>query len=323
MSALGGYVLRRLVQVVPIVLFILVLNFVLIRLAPGDIAVMLAGEEATDEYIADIRAKYGLDKSIPEQFIVYLKSLLRGDLGYSLGLHLPVVQLILQRLPATLLLMIPSRILAFALGVLLGVYSARKYRSGVGRCISAFAMIMYSMPIFWLGLLLLLLFGVRLQWFPLSGMMDVTASKTGLLFVVDVLWHMTIPALALILRNYPIFFNVTRASVVEVMEEDYVTTARATGFRERTVFFKYVLRNALLPTVTVLGVLMTQAFTGAILTEVVFGWPGMGRLAYEAISFRDYPLLQGIFLFGSFATVFLCLITDILYAVLDPRITYK
>ena len=316
-----GYVIGRLLQMIPVILLILVLNFILIRLAPGDPALIMAGEWATDEYIAAVREKYALDQPILVQLGKYLKQTLTGDLGYSYDWHQPVLDLILSRLPATLLLVLSSQVLGIFLGIILGVFSARHVGSGLDATLTLSAAVAFSLPVFWLGLMLIFVFGIWLKWLPSGGMISIVGPRTGLPHVLDILHHLILPAVSLaVVWVAPQFLRITRSSMIEVMREDYITTARAKGLKEERVFFKHALRNALLPNITVIGLNLSLAMSGGLLTETVFSWPGMGRLMYEAIFRRDYPLLMGIFLFTAVLVVVGTLLTDVFYRVLDPRV---
>lgn len=317
------YAIRRVVQIVPVMLFIAIVNFLLIHLAPGDPASALAGEGAPQEFIDALRIDYGLDKPLIEQLGTYLGTLLRGDLGFSFAYRRSVVEVIVERLPATLLLVFVSQIPAIVLGTLLGAYSARHYPSKIDNLVTAVSLSLYAVPIFWSGLLLILVFAVWLRWLPASGMFSLAAPSEGIGRVLDVARHMTLPATALFLYSLPTYVRLTRASVIEVMREDFVTTARAIGYSENVVFFRHALRNALLPAVTVAGLSLSFVFAGALLTETVFGWPGMGRLMYEGVLKRDYPVLMGVFLVTSALVLIVGILTDLLYAKLDPRVSYE
>jgi peptide/nickel transport system permease protein len=317
------YALRRVVQILPVMFFIAVINFLLIHLAPGDPAAALAGEGAPQEFIEALRVDYGLDKPLLEQLATYLATLVTGDLGYSFAYRRPVVEVIVERLPATALLVFASQIPAIVLGTLLGAYSARHYPSKIDNAVTAVSLSLYAVPIFWSGLLLILVFAVWLRWLPASGMVSLTAPSEGFGRVVDIARHMALPTTALFLYSLPTYVRLTRASVIEIMREDFVTTARAIGYSENVVFFRHALRNALLPAVTVAGLSLSFVFAGALLTETVFGWPGMGRLMYEGVLKRDYPVLMGVFLVTSALVLIVGIITDMIYAALDPRVSYE
>ena len=311
------------VQIFPVMLFIAVINFVLIHSAPGDPAAALAGEGASQEFIEALRIDYGLDQPLINQLGTYLATLLQGDLGYSFGYRRPVLEIIVERLPATMLLVLASQIPAIVVGTLLGAYSARHYPSRIDSALTGVSLSLYAVPIFWSGLLLILVFAVWLRWLPASGMFSLQAPTEGLGRWLDIARHMALPSTALFLYTLPQYVRLTRASVIEIMREDFITTARAIGYSENVVFFRHALRNALLPAVTVAGLSLSFVFAGALLTETVFGWPGMGRLMYEGVLKRDYPLLMGVFFVTSALVLVVGILTDLLYAKLDPRVSYE
>jgi peptide/nickel transport system permease protein len=316
------YLLRRLAQAVPIVLGIAVFNFALLHLAPGDAADVLAGEAggATPEYVQQLRSRFGLDQPLPVQLGRYLLNVARLDLGFSFRHNMPVSELILARLPATLLLMVSAIALAFGLGVLLGVTAARQVNRLADNVISVAALLVYATPIFWLGLMMILLFSVQLGWLPSGGMLTVGADLSGPARAADVARHLVLPAVALSLFYTALYTRLMRASMLEVFNLEFVTTARAKGLPERAVAWRHVLRNALLPMVTMLGLQTGSLLGGSVLVETVFGWPGLGRLAFEAVLQRDHNLLLGILLLSSVLVVLVNVVVDLLYAVLDPRI---
>jgi peptide/nickel transport system permease protein len=321
---LAQYALRRTLQMIPVVLAIIVINFTVVHLAPGDPAVMLAGEYATREYVQSIRETYGMDEPLPAQLVQYLAHVVQLDLGRSYSYNRPVLDVIADRIPNTLLLVISAQTLGVIIGSLLGTLAAKVYPSRTDAALSMTSLAMYSMPVFWLGLMMILIFAVRLRWFPTSGMFDVASEATGLAALPDLLRHMVLPVTTLMLGwTIPTFLRLQRASVIEVAREDFMTTARAKGLPESTVYFKHALRNALLPTVTMAGLYLGLTLTGAVLTESVFAWPGIGRLTYDAVLGRDYPLLMGIFILSSILVVMASLLTDIAYAFLDPRVSYQ
>jgi peptide/nickel transport system permease protein len=309
-------------QAVPIVLGIAVFNFALLHLAPGDAADVLAGEAggATPEYVQQLRSRFGLDQPLPVQLGRYLLNVARLDLGFSFRHNMPVSELIFSRLPATLLLMVSAIALAFGLGVLLGVTAARRVNRLADNLISVAALLVYATPIFWLGLMMILLFSVHLGWLPSGGMVTVGADLAGLARAADVARHVVLPAVALSLFYTALYTRLMRASMLEVFNLEFVTTARAKGLGERAVAWRHVLRNALLPMVTMLGLQTGSLLGGSVLVETVFGWPGLGRLAFEAVLQRDHNLLLGILLLSSVLVVAVNMVVDMLYAVLDPRI---
>lgn len=321
---MGHYIARQLASIIPTILLSVVINFILLHAAPGDPARVLAGRDnPTEEQIAAIREQLGLDRPLPVQFWNYVKELAQGNLGTSLTFKQPVFDLIVDRLPATLLLTVTSAIIAVTVGTLLGVVAARKSGSAQDSVLSFGNYVFFAMPSFWLGLILIVIFASKLGWVPTAGMRSVRENYTGWRDVLDVAHHLILPALTLALVQIPIYFRITRASVVQQQREDYITTFRATGMPQPQVFRRYALRNALLPTVTVFGLGLGFVFTGAALVEIVFAWPGVGRLTLDAVFRRDYPLLLGIYLMIAITVSLAVLITDLLYALLDPRIRLR
>jgi len=314
------YVIKRLLLMIPSILAIIVFNFVLIHLG-GDPTNILAGEEATPEYIEALRERYGLNEPIYVQLFLYLSNVLKGELGRSWRWNTPVTKIIVERLSNTLILVFTSQVLAITIGVFLGVYTAKSYPSKKETVLYSISLILYSIPLFWFGLIMMIVFAYYLRWFPLGGIMSVIDHKEGFAYILDRLWHMVLPVTTMTIAwLIPMYQRITASSVIEVMKEDYITTARAKGLDERRVFINHALRNALLPTVTVAGMFLGQMFSGAILTETIFSYPGVGRLMIEATFNRDFPVLMGIFLMVSIAVVLASLITDLVYAILDPRI---
>lgn len=319
------YLIRRLLQAVPIIAGIAVFNFCLLQLAPGDVADVLAGEAggATPEYMAQMRTKFGLDQPVPVQLGKYLLNVAQLDLGYSFRHNMPVIDLVLSRLPATLLLMVAAIAVAFGLGIVLGVTAARNVNRPIDTIISVGALLAYATPIFWIGLMMILLFSVKLGWLPSSGMYTVGADLSLAGHILDVARHMVLPTVALGLFFMALYTRLMRASMLEVYGLDYVVTARAKGLSETRVAFRHVLRNALLPMVTMLGLQVGSMLGGSVLVETVFGWPGLGRLAFEAVFQRDNNLLLGILMLSSVLVVIVNIVIDLLYARLDPRIDMK
>jgi len=316
------YFLRRLAQAVPIVVGIAVFNFLLVHMAPGDAADVLAGEAggATPEYVDQLKSKFGLDQPLYIQLGKYLWNVVTLDLGFSFRHNMPVTDLILARLPATLLLMVCAIVLAFSLGVLFGVSASRYVNRWPDRLISVGALLAYATPIFWIGLMMILLFSVKLGWLPSNGMETIGAGYGGWDRLVDVARHLILPSLTLSLFYMALYTRLMRASMLEVYGLDYVTVARAKGVTEAAIAYRHVLRNALLPMVTMLGLQVGSLLGGSVLVETVFGWPGLGRLAFESVFQRDYNLLLGVLLLSSVMVVIVNILVDLLYAFLDPRI---
>lgn len=316
------YIGWRLLLAVPVVLGIVVLNFFLIHLAPGDAASVLAGESgaATPEYMAVLRRKFGLDQPLSTQFGVYLLQMAQLDLGYSFRNDSSVGELILGRLWPTGLLMLTAFAIALVLGTLLGLVAAtgrNGLRDGV---ISLVSLVAYATPGFWLGLMMIVVFSINLEWLPTSGFDTVGAYNEGWDEVQDVIRHLVMPATALALFYLAVYARVMRASVLEQVGADYVTTARAKGQTEGRVMLGHVLRNALLPVVTMAGVQAGNLIGGSIVVETVFGWPGIGTLAFNALQSRDLNLLLGIFFVSACLVVVVNLAVDLVYVSLDPRI---
>jgi peptide/nickel transport system permease protein len=298
-----------------------VITFLLIHLAPGDPIGILAGDRSTPQYQAMLRQQLGLDQALPVQLVRYLGRLAHGDLGYSFTYQAPVTAVILSRLPATLLLMGTSLVVATVGGTWIGV------RTAVGRDRPAWnlatiaSLIGYSVPPFWLGQVLILLFGVTLGWFPILGMTS-RLGATGLAHVGDVAWHLVLPALTLGLIELALISRLTRSAMIEVLDQDYIVAARGKGLKRRRVIYRHALRNALLPVITVFGLELGWLVAGFVVVETVFSWPGLGRLTFDAINARDYPVITGLFILVTFTVVVANLLTDLVYLVVDPRIRY-
>ncbi|MGB3306183.1 MAG: ABC transporter permease [Thermomicrobiales bacterium] len=321
---MGRYISRQLASIIPTIFLSIVLNFILLHSAPGDPARIMAGmDNPSPEQIAAIRSQLGLDKPLPVQFFNYVKQLAQGNLGQSITYKQPVFDLIMSRLPATLLLTVTSAVIALVIGTLLGAFAAQKSGKPVDSALSFGNYALFAVPSFWLGLIMIVIFSSKLGWLPTSGMRTVRADYTGWRDTLDVLQHLILPVATLALVQIPIYFRITRASVVQQQREDYVTTFRATGIPETRIFRRYALRNGLLPTVTLFGLSLGFVFTGAALVEIVFAWPGIGRLTLDAVFRRDYPLLLGIYLVLAVAVSLAVLITDLVYALLDPRIRLR
>ena len=316
------YVLKRLLQALPVILAIVIVNFFLLHLAEGDAVDVLAGEagSATPEYMAQLREKFGLDQPLPVQLAVYLKNVLSFDLGYSFRHGMPVLDLVLDRLVPTLLLMVSTIVIAVGLGIVLGLLAASGLNTWRDTIISVFALITYATPLFWVGLMMIVVFALKLGWFPTSGMENVAMFYEGWDRVKDIAHHLVMPTITLSLFYLALYTRLMRASMLEQAGMDYVTTARAKGLTERRIVFGHILRNALLPVVTMAGVQVGALIGGSVIVESVFAWPGLGMLAFEALFARDLNLLLGIFLLSALLVVAINLIVDIIYSFLDPRI---
>ena len=322
MHRVAAFVGRRALQGVLILIGIILINFLLLHLAPGDAVDVLAGESgaASPEFIANLRKQYGLDQPLLYQVTHYLWNVARFDLGYSFRNNAQVADLIFDRLPATLLLMAVSIALAISFGVALGVTAARNVNRPLDSVISVLALFAYATPIFWAGLMMIVVFTVKLGWLPGNGMETIGADHSGFVRAWDIARHTVMPALALSLFYMAIYVRLMRASMHEVFGEDYIRTAFAKGLGERRIAYTHVFRNALLPTVTMAGVQVGSLLGGSVLVESVFGWPGLGRLAYDSVISRDHNLLLGLLLMSSALVIVVNVMVDGLYAVLDPRI---
>jgi peptide/nickel transport system permease protein len=310
--------------------------FFMVRAIPGDPAQLLLGQQATEDQVAQVRENMGLDKPIFVQYGLFLVDAVRGDLGDSIVTGRPVTTELAERFPATLELTAFAMLVAVLVGVPVGVISAVKQYSLLDKVTSVLALTGISMPIFWLAMILIVIFFVNLGWLPFPGRLstDVSISAiTGLVLVDSLLtlnfagfWdgllHLIMPAIALGTIPMAVVMRMTRSSMLEVMNEDYVRTARAKGVVPWRVIFKHALRNAMLPTVTVIGLQVGLLMGGAVITETIFSWPGVGQIAYESIFRRDYAMIQGVVLYGATLFVLVNLFVDILYAVLDPRVRY-
>lgn len=316
------FILARLVKSVFILLAILVLNFTLIHAAPGDPAAVMAGEAgASDEkFLEDLRRQFGLDQPFHVQLWIYIKGAVQLDLGYSYRRGIAVADLIWERLPATLLLTATAFVISLALGVTAGVAAAARQGRWGDSVISTLALLFYATPLFWIALMASLLFSVVLGWLPGFGYETVGANHTGLARALDIGRHLILPATTLGLFFTAIYVRMTRASMLEVSRLDFVKTARAKGLRPGVIQRRHILRNALLPVITLAGLQAGQIVGGAVLTETVFAWPGIGRLMFEAISQRDYNVLLGVFFVSAAMVLLFNLITDIVYVIVDPRI---
>ncbi len=316
------YLIRRILQLLPVILVVIVLNFVLLHLAPGDAALRLAGEDPNPAVLEAIRERYGLDLPLHQQLWIYLGRVARGDLGESLMARRSVIGIIGDRAGATILLAVTSLFLGSTLGIFLGTLLSARAGSRIDISSSVTAVVGYSIPVFWLGIMLILFFSIRLQWFPVSGMFTILGPRTGIPRLLDVGHHLILPVLTLMVASTAQYLRLARTSVLQVLNEDFIMTLKAVGFSRRAVLVKYALRNAALPIVSMLGLQLGIVLTGAVLTETVFSWPGLGRLVYEGIMNRDTPVIMGAFIIMSIAVALASLLTDLVYAALDPRVKY-
>ena len=308
-----AFLRRRLLQVLPVLFGIVLVVFLVVRLIPGDPARIMLGVHASDERLAGLRAELGLDRPVWAQFGLFLGNILHGDLGTSLFYRRPVAEVILERLPVTVSLVAASVLLAVLICVPLAVASAVRQGSWVDQAVRAASTLTLSMPSFWLGLNLLILLAVLYPVFPISGF----GSGLG-----DILWHLALPAVTIALSLAPILIRTLRASLIEIMQAPHVDFARTKGLREGGLIRRHVLRNGLMATVTILGVNIGWLMGGSVVVETVFSLPGLGALIVSSISARDYPMIQGIALVFGLLVILINLATDLLYAVLDPRVSY-
>ena len=301
---------------------VLVLNFALMHLAPGDIADTIAGDMggADAELMAEIRRSYGLDLPVWEQLIKYLGGVLHFDLGYSFYFNTPVVTLLLERVPATLLLVVAAQILAISVGVLLGVIAARQPNGMASHVVTLIALFGFSAPVFWTGIMLLITFSLWVPIFPVAGMQDVTIDGNWFERMLDVGRHLVLPVITLASVFLALYSRLCRASMLEVLGSDYIRTARAKGLSTREVVVKHALKNALNPVVTLAGLQFSAVVSGAVLVETVFSWPGLGTLALQSIIARDTPTILGILFFSALVVVVANLLTDLVLRMIDPRI---
>jgi len=301
---------------------VLVLNFSLMHLAPGDVADTISQSMggADQEILDKIRADYGLDKPFLVQLGHYIGRVLQFDLGHSFFFNQPVTQLILQRLPATLLLVISAQILALVLGVVLGVYSARKPNSIANYFVTFFSLFGYSAPVFWTGILLLIAFSLKIPWFPVAGMRDVTISGGFWIQFWDVAHHLVLPMITLSSIFIALYSRLSRATMMETLGADYIRTAKAKGLSNRQVIYKHALKNSLSPVITQAGIQFSAMMSGAVLVEAVFSWPGLGTLAFQSIIARDTPTILGILFFSALVVIVGNLLTDLALRLVDPRV---
>ncbi len=308
MSGSLGYLLQRLIGVMVTIVFVAITIFLMVRILPGDPARVIAGVLASDQDVARIRTQLGLDQPLWTQAGIFLNDLAHGNLGISARTSDPVTQEILARLPYTALLAVVSLAVAVAVGLPLGALAAARAGSLIDLAVSALVLFGISMPVYWLGLMLIILFSIQLRWLPAAG-------ASGPLSII-------LPAFTLAAFSVAFIARITRSSMLEVLRQDYVRTARAKGTHARSVLWRHALRNALPPIVTIIGLQFGELLGGAILTETVFGWPGMGRLLVDSIFARDYPMVQGLVIVFALMFALVNLAVDLLYERIDPRVRY-
>lgn len=336
---MARYISRRLLNLIPVLLGITLLVFIFLHLIPGDPASVMAGERSTPEQVAALREQLGLNQPLPWQYLLFLGNLLRFNFGTSIISGVPIAEEIRTRWPATFELSVAAMLVATIIGIPAGVLAAVRKNSAVDNLTMSGSLLGVSLPVYWLGLLLVYLFAVNLQWLPPSGRISIDAGFsfkpiTGFYVLdallqgdfnalKDILAHLILPAITLGTIPLAILARITRSAMLEVLSQDYIRTARAKGLLERWVIFKHALKNALLPVVTIIGLQFGTLLGGAILTETIFSWPGIGSWIYEGILARDYPVVQGGVVFVAVAFVLINLLIDLSYAFLDPRIQYQ
>ena len=313
---MGRFLARRLAATLPVLLVVAVLVFLMLRLTPGDPAAVLAGDAASTEQIARIRAGLGLDRSLPEQFAIWVGRMLSGDLGQSFYYKMPVTELIGQRIEPTVSLAVLTISIAVLIAVPLGVLAAWRFGGALDRSLMAFSVLGFSIPVFVLAYLLIWLVSLKLGWLPVQGYKRFGDG------VLPWLQHLLLPSITLSVIYIALIARVTRASVLETLGEDYIRTARAKGLAEKRVLIRHALANAAVPIVTVIGIGVALLIGGVVVTESVYAIPGLGRLTVDAVLARDFPTIQGVILLFSFAYVLINLLVDVSYVFLDPRIRY-
>jgi len=331
------YIVKRLLMMIPVLLGASIIAFSLIQLAPGDPARTIAGEHASIKTLERMREKYGLNEPLPVQYWIWLKRAMRGDLGRSIASNERVTTEILERFPNTVELTICAMILAVGVGSIAGIVSASKQYSVLDYTTMGVALFGVSMPVFWLGIMLMMIFGVFLRWLPISGRIDtlIPFNRITGFYIIDSIItlnfralvssirYLILPSVALGTIPMATVARVTRSSMLEVLRQDYIRTERAKGLSERLVIYRHAVRNAMIPVVTVIALNFGLLLAGALLTETVFAWPGIGRYVVRAVGMRDYPVVQGCVMFFALIFVFVNLIADVLYVYIDPRIKYS
>lgn len=311
-----GYLLKRILATIPVVLVVMVIVFLMLRLTPGDPAANIAGDAATSEDIAELRVKLGLEEPLPVQFVIYARNLLKGDFGESFYYKRPVINMIADSVEPTLSLALFTIVIACVIAVPLGTLAAYKHGSWVDRLVMAFSVIGFSVPVFVIGYILIYFLAVKLEWFPVQGYQHISDGIGGWAY------RLILPASALSVIFIALIARMTRTSVLEVLNEDYIRTARAKGLPQSKVLLKHALRNAAVPIVTIIGIAIAILISGVVVTESVFVIPGLGLLTLDAIQGRDYPTVQALILLFSLVYIVINLLIDVAYTLLDPRIRY-
>lgn len=309
------YIVKRILGLIPVLLLVSIFSYLIIQAAPGNPIDNYIRPGMTKEEISEIKAEYGLDGNVAEQYVNWLTHVLKGDFGTSIKTHRPVGDMIAERLPATLLLMGVSLLISIVLAIPLGLWSGLHKNKATDKVISVITYLGISVPPFWFGMIMVLAFALGLHWFPTGGMRSLNVNTTS-----DLLWHMVLPAIVLSLNNMAVFTKYIRSNTISQLEEDYVITAKSKGTNKRKILFRHVLKNCLLPIITLVGINIAGLVCGSFVIENVFSWPGIGRLCMEAVGNRDYPVIMGYTMFSCLILVLGNLLADVLYAVADPRI---
>ena len=318
---LKRFVIRKVVAAALTIAVIICANFFIFRMAPGDpVRMMFRDPRVSAESLELMKKNFGLDKPLSGQFVAYVKNLAQGDLGLSFSQRKPVLEVLAARIPNTLLLVVTALTIAIVLGVILGALAGWLSGTKFDTIILTASVTMYSIPTFALGIILLLIFAYLIPLFPLGGITTPASGYEGFELVTDIGWHMFLPAFSIVIWYVGEYVILTRSSMIDAMGQEYITTAWAKGLKKYKILKNHALRNALLPVITISGVNLAFAAAGVIEAETVFSWPGVGRLTYDAVSQRDYPLLQGVFMLFAFAIVLANLAIDLIYGYIDPRI---
>jgi peptide/nickel transport system permease protein len=317
------FVARRLLQVIPTVIGIMLVGFLLVHAAPGDPLLALGGEHGAARYYADMRQRFGLDRTLPQQLATYAARVALGDFGYSYVLGRSAMSIIVERVPATLLLTGTALVIAVVVAIPLGAVAARRPDSARDGRISTLALGLYSAPAFWLGQLAIVVIALRLGLAPVQGMASAGSTADGVSYALDVARHLAIPALVLASHELAVLVRLSRSGLIDELGRDHVRTARAKGVGERDVLVRHAMPRGLLPAITVIGPRLGHLLAGAVVVEIVFGWPGMGRLMLSALQTRDTPVLLGLFMVVAFTVAVANLVTDLVYAAIDPRIRLR
>jgi peptide/nickel transport system permease protein len=317
---MGKVVLQRILQSIPTLLFLTFLSFGLLHVVPGGPAVIMLGNNATPQLIAQLNHSLGLDKPLYVQYVIWLGQLLHGNLGYAYTVHESVAAMIAQNLPHTLVLVVVAIVLSHAVSIWLGVLQASRSDTRIDHSISVGTYFFYCMPVFWLGLMVVSVFAVDLKWFPAGGITSAVSTGSPIISYAN---HLVLPVVVLVIGTVAGWTRFVRGSMVEVLDQDYIRTARAKGNSDLRVFYVHALRNSVIPLITLAGMSLPGLFSGALIIEMIFNYPGMGLMFWNAAQQRDYPVLMAVVLMVGVLTILGNLLADVLYAVVDPRIRHS